>query len=550
MEDAGRAPWRATYVIHLTKLLHEADGRPPAAGAIPAPAASAPTATGSTVTTPSALPEPTAAEQVDVLIVGAGLSGIGAACRLQTNAPGTSYAIVEARDASGGTWDLFRFPGMRSDSDMFTLGYPFRPWTQPEAIAGGQEILRYVRDTAAAYDIDRHISYHSRVVRADWSGQDARWTVTVEDTGTGACTERTCGFLYLCPGYYRYDHGYTPDWPGRENFAGTVAHPQHWPEDLDLAGKRVVVIGSGATAVTLVPAIAGTAASVTMLQRSPSYILSLPRKDPLAELLRKILPERQAFAAARWKNARMATAIYGFCRKHPARARAMLRRDALKRLPAGYDFDTHLTPVYEPWDQRMCLVPNGDFFAAIRSGQAEIVTDHIEEFTRTGLRLRSGEHLEADVIVTATGLNLLPLGGIDLTVDGEEVIVGRRVAYKGMMLDEVPNMAFAIGYTNASWTLKVDLVARYVSRMLRHMRQHGYAVVTPRLPTEPMAISPFIDMTSGYFERSRAALPRQGDRAPWRLRQHYFRDAALFRGPVDADALEFRPAAELVSQSR
>ena len=510
-------------MIHLTKMLQN-----PVAGVILAP-----------VTTP----------YVDVLIVGAGLSGIGAACRLQTDAPGTSYAIVEARGASGGTWDLFRFPGMRSDSDMFTLGYPFRPWTQARAIVGGQEILRYVRDTAAAYDIDKHISYHTRVVRADWSGRDARWTVTTEDTGTGARTERTCGFLYLCPGYYRYDHGYTPDWPGRENFAGTVVHPQHWPGDLDLTGKKVVVIGSGATAVTIVPAVAESAASVTMLQRSPSYILSLPGNDPLAELLRKALPERQAYAAVRWKNARMTTVIYGFCRRYPARAREMLRRGAIRRLPAGYDVETHLTPAYEPWDQRMCLVPDGDFFAAIKSGRAEIVTDHIEEFTRTGLRLRSGKHLEADVIVTATGLNLLPLGGIEMTVDGEPVVVGQRVAYKGMMLDAVPNMAFAIGYTNASWTLKVDLVARYVCRLLVYMQRNGYAVVTPRLPSESMTISPFIDMTSGYFERSRSALPRQGDRAPWRLRQHYFKDAALFRGPINTDELEFRPAATLVSQA-
>ena len=486
---------------------------------------------------------------VDVLIVGAGLSGIGAACRLQTDAPGTSYVIVEARGASGGTWDLFRFPGMRSDSDMFTLGYPFRPWTQAEAIVGGREILRYVRDTAAAYDVDQHISYHTRVVRANWSSRDARWTVTVEDPGTGALSERTCGFLYMCTGYYRYDHGYTPEWPGREDFAGTVVHPQHWPEDLDLAGKRVVVIGSGATAVTIVPAVAGSAASVTMLQRSPSYILSLPGSDPLAELLLKALPKRKAFAAVRWTNARMNTVIYGFCQRYPARARAILRRGALRRLPAGFDAGTHLNPAYDPWDQRMCMVPDGDFFAAIKSGQAEIVTDHIEEFTRTGLRLRSGKHLEADVVVTATGLNLLALGGIDVTVDGEPVIVGQHVAYKGMMLDAVPNMAFAIGYTNATWTLKVDLVARYVCRMLVYMRRNGYAVVTPRLPAESMTFSPFFEMTSGYFARSRSVLPRQGDRAPWRLRQHYFKDAALFRGPVNADALEFRSADSLASQA-
>jgi len=289
---------------------------------------------------------------------------------------------------------------------------------------------------------------------------------------------------------------------------------------------------------------------VTMLQRSPSYILSLPGQDPLADLLRKTLPERHAYAAVRWKNARIATAIYNFCRKHPARARAMLQRGAEKRLPPGYDLNTHFTPAYQPWDQRLCLIPDGDFFEAVKSGRADVVTDHIGEFTRTGLRLRSGAQLEADVIVTATGLNLLPLGGIDLTVDGEKVIVGQRVAYKGMMLDAVPNMAFAIGYTNASWTLKVDLVSRYVARMLRFMREGGYAIVTPRLPSAAMTISPFIDMTSGYFERARAALPRQGDRAPWRLRQHYFKDAALFRGPVDADELEYRSAPALAQPGR
>ncbi|HEV2535886.1 MAG TPA: NAD(P)/FAD-dependent oxidoreductase [Streptosporangiaceae bacterium] len=493
--------------------------------------------------TPDAAGDPP--QHVDVLIVGAGLSGIGAACRLQTDAPEISYAIVEARGASGGTWDLFRFPGVRSDSDMFTLGYPFRPWTGAEAIASGGEILRYLRDTAAAYGVDKRISYHCRVVQADWSGQHARWTITVEHTGTGARTMRTCGFLYLCSGYYRYDQGYTPDWPGLENFDGPVVHPQHWPEALDLAGKRVIVIGSGATAVTLIPAIAATAASVTMLQRSPSYVMSLPGQDPLADLLRKALPERLAHAAVRWKNARIATAIYNFCRRHPARARAMLQRAAVKRLPAGYDIKTHFTPAYEPWDQRMCLVPDGDFFEAIKSGRADVVTDHIEAFTRTGLRLRSGAQLEADVIVAATGLNLLPLAGIGMTVDGEKVTVGQRVAYKGMMLDGVPNMAFAIGYTNASWTLKVDLVSRYLCRLLVFMRRRRYAVVTPRQAAAEMATSSFIDMTSGYFERSRGTLPLQGDRAPWRLRQHYFKDAALFRGSVDQDELEFRAAAAL-----
>jgi monooxygenase len=484
--------------------------------------------------------DPAVAEHVDVLIVGAGLSGIGAACRLQAEASGISYAILEARGTNGGTWDLFRFPGVRSDSDMFTLSYPFRPWRRSESIAGGGEILRYLRDTAAAYGVDRQITYHSRVVGADWSSGDARWTVTVEHTDTGARSQRTCRFLYLCPGYYRYDEGYTPPWPGQESFTGTIVHPQHWPEDLDLTGKRVVLIGSGATAATILPAIAGTAARVTMLQRSPSYVLPMPNADPVADLLRKVLPERHAYAAVRWKNARLSTVIYNFCRKHPARARAMLQQGAAKRLPPGYDIGTHFTPAYEPWDQRMCLVPDGDFFAAIKSGQASVVTDHIEEFTATGLRLRSGAQLEADVIITATGLNLNPLGGIPMTVDGEPVVVREHVAYKGMMLDDVPNMAFAIGYTNNSWTLKVDLVARYVTRMLRFMRDHRYATVTPRLPSGAMSTSPYIDMTSGYFERSRHTLPLQGDRTPWRLRQHYFKDAAMYRGPMDRQNLEFR----------
>ena len=482
-------------------------------------------------------------DHVDVLIVGAGLSGIGAACHLQTDAPGTSYAILEARETSGGTWDLFRYPGVRSDSDMFTLGYVFRPWPEPESIAGGESILRYIRETATAYGVDEHIRYSSRVVRADWSGPEALWSVTVEDTGTGEQTTTTCSFLYLCSGYYRYDEGYTPTWPGREDFGGQVVHPQHWTDDLDLTDKRVVVIGSGATAVTLVPALAATAAKVTMLQRSPSYILPFPAADPIAGLLRKVLPAERAYRAIRWKNVRMSTAIYQFSRKLPARVRALLRKLAVARLPEGFDVDTHFKPTYEPWDQRMCLVPEGDFFSAIRAGKADVVTDHLEAFTATGLRLRSGAELDADVVVTATGLNLLPLGGVELTVDGERVEIHERVAYKGMMLDGVPNLAFALGYTNASWTLKVDLVSAYVSRMLHSMRRDGYAVVTPRLPAEQMDTTPFIDMTSGYFERSRASLPLQGDRAPWRLQQHYLKDSPLFGEPADDEALEFARAA-------
>lgn len=485
----------------------------------------------------------TGTEHVDVLIVGAGLSGIGAACHLQTDAPGTTYALLEARPTSGGTWDLFRYPGIRSDSDMFTLGYSFRPWTDAESIAGGDAILRYIRETAKAYDVDRHISYDARVVKADWSTEQARWTVTVEHPPSGERTTRTCGFIYLCSGYYSYDEGYTPTWPGRADFTGQVVHPQHWPEGLDITGQRVVVIGSGATAVTLIPALVEDAAQVTMLQRSPSYIMPFPSADPIADLLRKVLPAKRAYSAIRWKNVRLATITYGLSRKRPARVRALLRRMAVKRLPAGFDVDTHFTPTYDPWDQRMCLVPEGDFFAAIRSGKADVVTDHVEAFTATGLRLRSGVELPADVVITATGLNLLPLGGIELHVDGEAVTISERVAYKAMMLDGVPNLAFALGYTNASWTLKVDLVSSFVGRLLRSMKEQGQAIVTPRLPAEPMATSPFIDMTSGYFERSRSSLPLQGDRAPWRLQQHFIKDSALFRGPVDGDpALEIRPA--------
>lgn len=481
-----------------------------------------------------------AAGHVDVLIVGAGLSGIGAACHLQIESPGTSYAIVEARDRSGGTWDLFTYPGIRSDSDMFTLGYGFRPWTGAQSIAAGADILDYLRVTASEYGVDRNISYRSKVVRAEWSGQDARWTVTVERPGSTLRTTRTCGFLYLCSGYYRYDQGYTPDWPGLDDFGGTVIHPQHWPDQAQLEGKRVVVIGSGATAVTLVPALAAAGAQVTMLQRSPSYVMALPAHDRVANILQRLLPGPQASTAIRWKNVKVSTAVYGLCRRFPARARAALTSGVARALPAGYDVDTHFNPRYQPWDQRLCLVPGGDFFEAISSGRADVVTDRIDRFTRTGLRLQSGGELEADIVVTATGLNLVALGGIELVVDGEPVVVHERVAFKAMMLDGVPNFAFAIGYTNAAWTLKVDLVSSYVSRLVNSMRQRNYTTVTPTRPAAPMATSPFIDMRSGYFRRSLESLPLQGDRAPWRLRQHYGKDAKLFRSPLDDAELQFR----------
>ena len=479
---------------------------------------------------------------VDVLVVGAGLSGIGAACHLQTDAPGATWAVVEAREASGGTWDLFRYPGVRSDSDMYTLGYVFQPWTRKESIASGDSILAYVRETAKAHGVADRIEYHRKVIGADWSSEKACWTVHVVDTQTGGRSTRTCGVLYLCSGYYRYDEGYTPDWPGRDGYHGQLIHPQHWPDDLDLTDKHVVVVGSGATAVTLVPALAKTAHRVTMLQRSPSYVMPFPADDPVAGLLRRLLPEDRAYRAIRWKNVKTSTAIYGLSRKYPARVKALLRSLAVKRLPEGFDVDRHFTPAYQPWDQRMCLVPDGDFFHALMDGKADVVTDHVEGWTEKGLLLRSGTELEADVVVTATGLNLLPLSGIALTVDGEQVRLPERIAYKGMMLDGVPNLFFALGYTNASWTLKVDLVSAFLARLVRHLREQGLAVATPRRPVDMGTTTPFIEMSSGYFERSRAELMRQGDRAPWRLEQHYKRDSVLFQDVLADPALELRPA--------
>lgn len=481
-----------------------------------------------------------AAPHVEVLIVGAGLSGVGAACRLRAAVPEAGFALLESRGAMGGTWDLFRYPGVRSDSDMYTLGYDFRPWAGTTALAGGAEILDYVRSTAAEYGIEDRIEYGRRVTSAAWSASSSRWTVTVADAETGAVSTRTCRFLYLCTGYYRYDEGYTPDWPGTDTYTGTIIHPQQWPEGLEVSGKRVVVIGSGATAVTLVPALARLGARVTMLQRSPSYVFSLPAHDPVAQLLGRLLPARTAYAAARWKNIKLSTAVYRLCQRYPQRARAVLQAGVRKRLPADFDVATHFTPRYDPWDQRMCLVPDADLFEEIGAGRAQVVTDHIDTFTPSGLRLKSGAELEADIVVTATGLNLLPLGGIELTLDGEPVHIPDHVAYKGMMLDGVPNLVFALGYTNASWTLKVDLVSTLFTRMLRHMRERGLTVAVPRLPRERMATTPFIEMSSGYFERSRRLLPLQGEAAPWRLRQHYAKDARLFRGGLHDGVLDFR----------
>jgi cation diffusion facilitator CzcD-associated flavoprotein CzcO len=477
-------------------------------------------------------------EHIDVVIVGAGLSGIGAAYHLQAAFPHRTYAILEARDAIGGTWDLFRYPGVRSDSDMHTLGYRFRPWTQAKAIADGPSILRYIRDTATEAGIDRRIRFGHRVTRAQWSTVDSRWTV--ESVHNGQSTTLTASFLYVCTGYYRYDTGYAPEFPGMDRFAGTVVHPQQWPEDLDHTGKRVIVIGSGATAVTLVPALADRAAHVTMLQRSPTYILSLPAEDPIANGLRRVLGARRAYPFVRWKNVLIATLIYQLSRHRPDIVKSLIRKAAVKRLPPGYDVDTHFAPRYQPWDQRLCLVPDGDLFAAISAGRVSVVTDEIAQFTSTGLRLASGTTLDADVIVSATGLRLLALGGMALAVDGREVKLPETMAYKGMMLSGVPNFAFTVGYTNASWTLKADLVSGYVVRLLRYLDRHGYDMCVPTNDDPTVTERPLLDFQAGYVLRSIDQFPKAGSRAPWRLGMSYAHDVLTLRHrSVDDGVMRF-----------
>jgi len=477
-------------------------------------------------------------EQVDVLIVGAGLSGIGAARHLQSALPARSYLIWEARDAIGGTWDLFRYPGVRSDSDMHTLGYRFRPWASAEAIAGGPAILRYVQDTAAEAGVNRRVRFGHRAVSATWSSAQARWTVTGDHAGQPVSL--TCRFLYLCTGYYRYDAGHEPSFPGSQAFSGVIVHPQLWPAGLEYTGKRVVVIGSGATAVTLVPAMAGQAAHVTMLQRSPSYIAALPATDKMTGRLRPVIGDRGAYAVTRWKNIALQSLFYRLSRRRPQLMRGLLRRGAIAQLPPGYDVDAHFQPRYQPWDQRLCLAPDGDLFRAIRRGQASVVTDRIASFTSTGLLLESGASLEADIIITATGLRLLALGGITLSVDGAEVKLPETLAYKGAMLSGVPNCAFTFGYTNASWTLKADLVAEYVMRLLRYMATRGYDSCVPVNSDPRVTEQPLLDFSSGYVQRSVHEFPKSGSRAPWRVVMSYPRDLLKLRyGRISDGALRF-----------
>jgi monooxygenase len=479
-------------------------------------------------------------EHLDVLVVGAGLSGIGAGHYLQAECPWASYAIFEARDAIGGTWDLFRYPGIRSDSDMFTLGYAFRPWDEARSIADGGSILRYIRQTAADEGIDRRIRFRHRIVRADWSSDEARWHVTAERTDTGETVEVTCGFLFSCSGYYRYDRGHQPEFPGRDRYRGTFVHPQFWPDDLDVAGKRVVVIGSGATAVTLVPSLAREAEHVTMLQRSPSYIVSLPAEDGLANLMRRALPARWSGPLVRWYKALTTQAFYRLSQRRPEMVKRLLRKGLERQLPAGFDVDTHFAPRYDPWDQRLCLVPDGDLFRAIRAGDASIVTDHVATFTETGIRLESGAELEADVVVSATGLDLLFLGGIELAVDGAPVDVPGTLAYKGMMLEGVPNLAMAVGYTNASWTLKCDLTCQYVTRLLNHLRETGLRQCTPVNDDPTVEPRPLLGLMSGYVLRSQDRFPKQGSRFPWQVHQSYLRDyRALRLSGIHDEAMRF-----------
>jgi monooxygenase len=477
---------------------------------------------------------------LDVLVVGAGLSGVGAGCYLERECPWASYAIFEARDAIGGTWDLFRYPGIRSDSDMHTLGYSFRPWDGEKSIADGDSIRQYIKDTAAEYGVDRRIRFNHRVTAADWSSADTRWHITAERTDTGQTLRLTAGFLFSCSGYYRYDHGYLPDFAGMDDFAGTVVHPQAWPEGFDATGKRIVVVGSGATAVTLVPALARSAAHVTMLQRSPTYIASLPQKSPAAKVFRALLPGKPAGTATKWFHALVTQGFYQVCRRYPRQMRRLLIAGLARQLPAGYDVGTHFTPRYNPWDQRFCAVPDGDLFKAISDGSASVVTDTIERFTPEGLLLTSGTELEADVIVTATGLQLLFLGGIELTVDGSTVDPASRLAYKGMMLEGVPNLAVAIGYTNASWTLKCDLTCDYVGRLLNHMHARGLTESVPRNRDGSVEEGTMLGLTSGYIVRSAHLLPKQGSKHPWRVHQSYLRDyRALKMTPVDDGYMEF-----------
>lgn len=488
-------------------------------------------------------------ESFDVLIVGAGLSGIGAGFHLQRDLPGKSYVILEDRAAIGGTWDLFRYPGIRSDSDMFTLGYGFKPWTEAKAIADGPSIRKYVNETAREYGIDKHIRFKHRVKKLDWDTNEARWTVEAEHNGE--VKRFKAKFVLSAAGYYNYDQGYTPEFKGTEAFKGQIIHPQHWPEGLDYSGKRVVVIGSGATAVTLVPSMADKAAHVTMLQRSPTYMVSMPAEDKFANSLRRMLPAHFAYDVIRFMRITAQQIFFRLARGRPAKTRERLL--GLVRDQIGPEqVDQHFTPSYNPWEQRLCLVPDNDMFLAIKEGKASVVTDHIETFTEKGLKLKSGQELEADIIITATGLSLQMLGGAAVNVDGAKVDTGKVFAYKGTMFSDVPNLAFVFGYTNASWTLRADLISEYVCRLIKYMDDYGLDIATPRMVGE-FDEKPFADFSSGYFQRAAHLLPKQTSVAPWKQNQSYGHDMMDLRfGAIEDGALEFKkkPVASPLPQAR
>ena len=482
---------------------------------------------------------PMSEDHVDVLVIGAGLSGIGAASHLEREAPNKSYAILESRGAMGGTWDLFRYPGIRSDSDMHTLGYSFKPWKHERAIADGPAILDYIRETAREYDVEKHIRYNQRATKISWDSDRAVWTVTIEQEGANASTI-SCNFIYSCTGYYRYDQGYTPDFPDIEQFKGQVIHPQLWPEDLDYADKNVVVIGSGATAITVVPEMAKTAKHVTMLQRSPTYVVSRPGQDSFALRMNRWLPSKLAYLVTRWKNVSMQALLYQYSRRRPQKMKEFLLSLTRRELRGAVDVDTHFNPKYNPWDQRLCLVPDSDLFRSLRKGTSSVVTDHIKRFTKTGIKLESGDLLKADIVVSATGLELLPMGGMEIQIDGKIMALPDTLGYRGMMLSDIPNFVLAAGYTNASWTLKCDLTSEYVCRMLNHMDKKGFAYCVPRNRDPAMERVSFLDLASGYVDRSIDRFPKQGLKSPWKLYQNYLLDILSLRfGALSDKELEY-----------
>jgi len=476
----------------------------------------------------------------NVIVVGAGISGIGAGYYLQKKCPNKSFVILEGRDNIGGTWDLFRYPGIRSDSDMNTMGFRFKPWMGVKSIADGPSILSYLHETVKENDLNKKIHFNQWVNEASWSSRDSQWTVQVENKKTQELQDFTCDFLFLCGGYYNYEEGYTPHFAGRENFLGQIIHPQKWPKNLDYKNKKVVVIGSGATAVTIIPTMAEEAAHVTMLQRSPTYFLSAPDEDPIGNFLRKIISSKLTYKLVRWKNIRFQWWFFQKCRKFPKKVKEFLIKQVREELGPNYDIETHFTPKYNPWEQRMCLVPNGDFFNAINAGKASVITDHIDRFTKKGIKLKSGGEVEADLIVTATGLNLEVCNGIKLEVDNNEVDISKTMTYKGMMFSDVPNLVATFGYTNASWTLRADLTSEYVCRLLNFMDKKGYANCCPRTAEHVEQDGDWLDFTSGYVKRSMHKFPKQGSRDPWRNTQNFPKDVLAIRwGNIDNKELKF-----------